>query len=219
MFEILPSINKARPAATLDLLGAQSSVFPPNFWPSGERDLMPFSVDQSLSLDDEREKKTAYEDERSLSTSFPSTDQKSEVESGTGEQARIVIRERAVNGEGITIVGAEIVINGMREGEMGHTPMIQGATGGHAHGQGNDPGTMFATVWVSRRGLPRGTYRWTQYPAGKASKLLRIHASSYHAIILDFMDLHIGNSSAESPKYDTTRLMDMLCYVRSPHNK
>lgn len=93
--------------------------------------------------------------ESSLSTSFPSTDQKSEVESGTGEQARIVIRERAVNGEGITIVGAEIVIgimiviNGMiesmREGEMGHTPMIQGATGGHAHGQGNDPGTMFAT--------------------------------------------------------------------------
>ncbi|KAF7143641.1 hypothetical protein RHSIM_Rhsim05G0130000 [Rhododendron simsii] len=83
-------------------------------------------------------------------------DQKSEVESGTREQARIVIRERAVNGEGIAIVGAKIVIgimiviNGMlesmREGEMGYTPMIQGATGGHAHGQGNDPGTMFATV-------------------------------------------------------------------------
>ncbi|KAF7143787.1 hypothetical protein RHSIM_Rhsim05G0167000 [Rhododendron simsii] len=82
-------------------------------------------------------------------------DQKCEVESGTGEQARIVIRERAVNGEGITIVGAEIVIsimimiNGMiesmREGEIGHTPMIQGATGGHAHGQWNDPGTMIAT--------------------------------------------------------------------------
>ncbi|KAI8556068.1 hypothetical protein RHMOL_Rhmol05G0223800 [Rhododendron molle] len=108
-------------------------------------------------LDEREKKKKACEDERSLSTSFPSTDQKSEVESGTGEQARIVIRERAVNGEGITIVGAEIVIgimiviNGMREGEMGHTPMIQGATGGHAHGQGNDPGTMFATVmrnWV-----------------------------------------------------------------------
>lgn len=90
--------------------------------------------------------------ELSLSTSFTNTDQKSEVESGIGEQAWIVIRERAVNGDGITIVGAEIVIGGMnhmiesmREGEIGHTPMIQGATGGHAHGQGNDSGTMIAT--------------------------------------------------------------------------
>ena len=72
-----------------------------------------------------------------------------------GKRAGIMIVERAVTGGGIMIVGAETVIDIMivimdmiesvRERKIGPTAMIQGVAGGHARGQGTDPGTLTAT--------------------------------------------------------------------------
>lgn len=73
-----------------------------------------------------------------------------------GKVVGIEIEEEAVNGQGIMIVGAEIVIVVMieivKERETGPAAMIQGVVGDHVHGQGRVLGAMIAI------GFPFYTY-------------------------------------------------------------